>query len=35
MRLAGRGSGPHTHPLQDGALELRWEQIRIHYVKLR
>ena len=35
MRSVGRGSGPHTYLLQEGALELRWEQIGVRYAKLR
>ena len=35
MRWVGSGDGRlHTHPLQEGTLELRWPRIRIRYAKL-
>jgi hypothetical protein len=34
MSWAGCGSGLYAHPLQEGALELRWARIRIHNPKL-
>ena len=33
MGWVGRDNEPHIHPLQEGALELRWTRFRVRCAK--